>query len=332
MAREGRASRLPLYQRFLHIVKPVKWRDRLIASVVNGRLYTGSERVVSIQPDGMEMAYGLETTTGNYVVWGLASSNSGQYQQDPEPRGGSIIKYHFWQNWEEEKYPAFEYILASLDTAYTEKQENDASALTIWGVFREPKVINVGAEALWMPRQTPQIAVVPEGNPRIMLIYAWQERLEFDKLLQKVMSSCIKSPNGQGFPVDRLLVEAKASGHSIGQELYRNLRGTGKFGVELINPNLYGDKVARVHAVQHLFSDGMVFAPYPTREWAKEVIKQCAIFPKGGHDDLVDSTSMALRYLRDMGFALKREEYAVVAEEEMMYRSPSTNAPLYGGF
>jgi hypothetical protein len=33
------------------------------------------------------------------------------------------------------KYPAFEFILASVDTAYTEKKENDPSALTIWDVW-----------------------------------------------------------------------------------------------------------------------------------------------------------------------------------------------------
>jgi phage terminase large subunit-like protein len=104
-------------------------------------------------------------------------------------------------------------------------------------------------------------------------------------------------------------------------------RGTGKLGIDLINPGVYGDKVARVHAIQHLFADEMIFAP--DKAWADMVIDQCAVFPKGSRDDLVDSTSQALRYLRDSGFALKREEYATDATEEMMYRSPSNNAPLY---
>ena len=35
------------------------------------------------------------------------------------------------------RFPTCEYVVASLDTAYTEKTENDFSALTIWGVFTD---------------------------------------------------------------------------------------------------------------------------------------------------------------------------------------------------
>src|ERR1700682_5383342 len=44
----------------------------------------------------------------------------GQLQQRPEPKGGGIIKRAFWRLWESEVYPAFDFILACLDTAYTE--------------------------------------------------------------------------------------------------------------------------------------------------------------------------------------------------------------------
>jgi len=260
---------------------------------------------------------------------------SGQYQQDPEPRGGSIIKRDFWQLWKEDKYPPLDFILASLDTAYTAKEENDASALTIWGVFREDLNANeMGTEALWMPRDTPQVARGVSGSPRIVLMHAWQGRLEFNDLIQRVIESCtVDTPRisdriGEPrFAVDRLLIESKASGLSVGQELHRLFRGTGRFGVDLIDPKQYGDKVARVHAIQHLFSDKMIFAP--NKVWADVVINQCAIFPRGSHDDLVDSTSQALRFLRDSGFALKRTEYTIEVEEEMRYKSPNASSPLY---
>jgi len=35
------------------------------------------------------------------------------------------------------KFPAFSYIFASLDGAFTEDEQNDPSALTIWGHVRE---------------------------------------------------------------------------------------------------------------------------------------------------------------------------------------------------
>jgi predicted phage terminase large subunit-like protein len=231
----------------------------------------------------------------------------GQYQQTPEPRGGSIIKRDFWQLWEADKYPSFEFILGSLDTAYTAKEENDPSALTIWGVFRDEN-----------------------NNPKMMLMYAWQDRLEFHDLFQRVIDTCTLSPvpkEHPRFPVDRLLIEAKASGQSVGQELHRLVRGTGSLGIELIDPKRYGDKVARVQSIQHLFADNMIYAPNKT--WATMMINQAAIFPKGSHDDLVDSMSQALRYLRDAGFALRRDEQSSETEQSMLYRSPNENLPLY---
>lgn len=233
---------------------------------------------------------------------------AGQYQQFPVPKGGAIIKDDWWNDWELPKFPPFEYILASVDTAYTDKEENDPSALTIWGVFRDEN-----------------------QNPKIMLMYSWQARLQFNELVQRLIDTCTMSQKiktAPQFPVDRILIEAKASGLSVGQELHRLLRGTGKMGVEL-NP-VEGDKYARLQSVQHLFSDGMIYAPI--KEWADDVINQCSMFPKGAHDDLVDSTSQALRYLRDHGFALRREEYAVEALDEMTYKGSNYNAPLYGNF
>lgn len=256
---------------------------------------------------------------------------SGQYLQDPEPRGGSIIKRDFWQTWEEKKYPTLEFILASLDTAYTAKEENDASALTVWGVFRDDQsgVLPEPSAALWTPRNTASIAKGLPGNPRLILLHAWQERLEFNDLIQRVIETCTlgQSEGKARFAVDKLLIESKASGMSVGQELYRMFRGTGKLGIELIDPRPYGDKVARVHAIQHLFADGMIYAP--NKSWADTVINQCAIFPRGSHDDLVDSTSQALRYLRDMGFALRRTEYQMELEEELSYKGSSHGTPLY---
>jgi predicted phage terminase large subunit-like protein len=251
----------------------------------------------------------------------------GQYQQTPEPRGGAIIKREYWQLWKDPKFPPFEYIIASLDTAYTSKQENDPSAMTIWGLFRQdPELVMPGG-------LSPMAQAVYNESlpPKLMLIYAWQDRLEFNALCEKVLELCIFSKEREfSFPVDRLIIEAKAAGHSLTQELYRMIGGRGKMGLDLIDPargKWTPDKVARVHSIQHLFADKMIYAP--ERAYSDMVINQCAIFPKGSHDDLVDSTSMALRYLRDAGFALRREEHSIASADEMTYRSPRSSAPLY---
>jgi hypothetical protein len=60
-----------------------------------------------------------------------------------------------------------------------------------------------------------------------------------------------------------------------------------------------GDKVARALAVQANFANGMIYAP--DRVWSELVITEMEVFPKGRYDDLTDSTTKAIRYLRDNG-------------------------------
>ena len=216
---------------------------------------------------------------------------AGQYQQLPAPRGGGILKRADWQLWplggevfaadgkpvKPLEYPPFDYILASLDTALTEAEENDWSALTVWGSWRDANDV-----------------------PKLMLMEAWQARLAFYPLVQKILKSCRKRQ------VDRLVIEARANGISVAQEIVR-LSSDEEFGVQLIDPRKAGgDKVARAYAVQHLFENGLVYAP--ERAWAELVIGECEVFPKGAHDDLVDTVTQALWFLRKSGVALLGDE------------------------
>ena len=147
---------------------------------------------------------------------------------------------------------------------------------------------------------------------------AWQERLELSELVAKVASTCRK------MRVDKLLVEGKASGLSVAQEL-RRLYGAEDWSVQILNPGSL-DKLARIYSIQHLFSEGMIYAP--DRQWADMVIRQCEVFPKGKHDVLCDTTSQALRYLRETGLLVRAPER--IAEIDAGRRHVgSAPAPLY---
>lgn len=272
----------------------------------------------------------LERDKGPYAF-------ASQYQQSPEPRGGSIIKRDFWQMWDGSHFPQFEYILASLDTAYTTKESNDPSALSIWGVFRDDGDAKTVSRQFGSQRVDP-IFDVPnvKGNAKVMLLYAWRKRLEFNDLVREVINTCTRDKRvpakGPRFPVDRIIIEAKASGISVAQELRRLYALDGNFGIELIKLKGNQDKVARLHSVQHLFAEGLVYAPgYPDtgmwRDFAGMLIDEVSIFPHGANDDLVDTTSMAMRYLRDNGFMLMDKEKSMDDEEEIMYRGRPQ--PLY---
>lgn len=240
---------------------------------------------------------------------------AGQLQQRPEPRGGGIIKRDWWKLWNEPTYPAFDFIVASLDTAYTTKTENDPSAMSVWGVYSGDTVAqsvknNVGGDVVRTYTQQP---------PRVMMTYAWQERLELHELIDRVTKVC------KQMRVDILLIENKASGLSVAQEI-RRLFGHENFMVQLVDPQ-GADKLARLYSVQHLFAEGMIFAP--NKEWAEMVIAQVGTFPRGKHDDLVDTVSMSLRHLRDLGMLSRAPEIQADIAAGLQYPGKPL-APLYG--
>lgn len=242
-------------------------------------------------------------------------------QQTPEPRGGGIIKREWWQLWDQDVYPPMDYVVASLDTAYTEKTENDMSALTIWGIFSSDVIAQ--PTKVVSRHGTLYEAAINEGrsyaqqHPKLVMINAWADRLPLHELVTKVALSCKR------MRVDLLLIEGKASGISVAQEL-RRLYGSEEFGVQLVNPGAQ-DKMARLYSVQHLFAEGMIYAP--DRAWADQVITQCAQFPRAKHDDLVDTVSQALRHMRTSGLLTRPAEHIQQVEESL--RAKPQMKPLY---
>jgi predicted phage terminase large subunit-like protein len=245
-----------------------------------------------------------------------------QWQQEPAPRGGGVIKDEWWKLWEDDKYPALDFVVASLDTAYTVKEENDYSAMTIWGVFTsERKAIARQSSSRYGRLSDVEAREYGEIAPQVIMLYAWQKRLEFPDLVEEVMRQCKR------FAVDTLLIESKAAGISLAQELRRAL-GHGSFGIRLIDPK-GGDKLARLYSVQHIFADGIVHAP--DKEWSEMVIAQVRNFPKGKHDDLVDTVSQAMRFLRDTGMLTRAPERIAEIDEAMRHVSRTAQQPLYPG-
>ena len=80
-----------------------------------------------------------------------------------------------------------------------------------------------------------------------------------------------------------MIIEGKASGMPLTYELRKIGYSCYKFH-SLAKGN---DKHARVNSVAPLFESGQVWAP--DHKFAEEVIEECAAFPYGDNDDLVDS-------------------------------------------
>ena len=243
---------------------------------------------------------------------------AGQYQQRPAPRGGGLIGSDQWRLWDKPAFPSFDIVVVSYDGAYTDKTYNDPSAATVWGRFYLPEV----------------------REPQFMLIWAWQRRLAFHEVIETLHRTCLSArganvldmdrelPDG-GLKADHLLIEAKANGISAAQEIVR-LYGRRKFRTWQITPK--GDKTGRLLSVQHLFVGERLGAGFgPGQIWAPDttvcqaVIDEVSMFPKASGDHYTDTVSMGLRWLRDMGAALTREEAEADWVEENSYRKPRKN-------
>jgi predicted phage terminase large subunit-like protein len=212
--------------------------------------------------------------------------SSGQLQQDPSPEGGGILKTEFFQMWPADKrLPQFEYILQSYDTAFTEKTTGDPTGCTVWALFTYNGVKNA------------------------MLIDAWDEHLGYPDLRARVIEDWGTSYGADksakaGMPTsgkrpDRILVEAKASGQSLLQDLrLANVPAVS------YNPGR-ADKVARAHQLAPILEQGILWIPESAKNkghfvsWALPFIKQLTKFPVAEHDEYVDTTSQAIIYMKN---------------------------------
>jgi len=196
-----------------------------------------------------------------------------QYMQNPTSEEGAIIKREWWQVWDKDWIPALKHVIQSYDTAFSKKENADYSAITTWGVF----YLNDDAPA------------------SLMLLDAKKGRYDFPELKQ------VAFEQWKYWDPDTVIVEAKASGQPLTDELR-------KMGIPVVNfsPSKGNDKHTRVNSVAPLFESGMIWAP--EQEFAEEVIEECAAFPFGDHDDLVDSTTQAIMRFRQGGFVLHPDD------------------------
>lgn len=200
-----------------------------------------------------------------------------QYLQNPTIDGGAIIKRDQWKPWTKSQLPAFSYVIDSWDTAFTSKTANNFSARTRWGVFYYPDADG-------------------RNKANIMLIDSYRDRLEFPALKFQV-----KSDYGTGEFVDIILVEGRGSGLSLIDELHY-----AGFPVEPFVParkagGVSNDKVARAANVSDIFASGVVWYN-PECPLNDVTIEECADLPRGESDDLADTVTQAVQFLRDRSF------------------------------
>lgn len=186
---------------------------------------------------------------------------SSLYQQSPVADEGNIFKRGWWKEWTQEKPPVCQFILQSYDTAFTEKETGGHTAIQTWGIFVDDNNIQ-----------------------QAVLLSCLDESLSYPDLRRKSLELFKK------WQPDAVLIEYKASGQSLAQELMRA-------GIPVIKYNPDRDKVARAHSVAPLVEAGKVWVP-KGKVWAEEFVNQCSSFPYSRRKDMVDAFTQAMIYFR----------------------------------
>ena len=227
---------------------------------------------------------------------------------------GGVIKRSWLRLWPAAKpLPVFDWIVMSLDTAFTEattdrkSHDPDYSACTVWGGFRHK---------VKMPDGT------VDERSHVLLLDCWQEQLGLPELVKRVKrelntaygddqdTALIKpligsaKPHTSGRKPDIVVIEDKGSGISLRQVLDRE--GVASFAY---NPGR-ADKLTRLHIVSPVFARRQVWLPesdkFPgrARTWSDDLVHQLCSFTGRGslkHDDYVDSATQAIRLMMDKG-------------------------------
>ncbi len=187
---------------------------------------------------------------------------AGQYQQNPAPLDGGIIKRQ-WIRFYRELPAKLDFLVQSWDCTFTGGDRSDFVAGQVWG---------------------------RAGSKYYMLPYRLYDRLDFAPTKAAIKSCHALFPHANA-----ILIEDKANGPAIISELQKEISG-----VVPVSPD--GGKMSRAQAMAPLWEAGNIELPDPQvfdLPWMEAYIHNLCTFPRAAHDDDVDATSQALVYMRN---------------------------------
>ena len=186
---------------------------------------------------------------------------AGQYQQSPAPLGGGLVKAEWFKHYSEKDAPE------SFDRIVQSwDTANKATELSDFSVC-----------TTWGIK-----------GKNLYLLRVLRKRLEYPALKRAVREQqCLYDANV-------VLIEDKASGTQLIQELIAD----GFHRVTRYKPDC--DKIMRLHAQTGLIKNGFVYIPQAA-PWLAEYLHEMTVFPKGKHDDQVDSTAEMLDWFKRGG-------------------------------
>jgi len=183
---------------------------------------------------------------------------AGQYQQTPAPLGGGLVKAEWFKHYRAHERPE------SFDRVVQSwDTANKATELSDFSVC-----------TTWGIR-----------GKDLFLLSLLRKRLEYAALKRAMREQ------QSLFNANVVLIEDKASGTQLIQELIVD----GFYPVTGYKPEC--DKIMRMHAQTAMIENGFLHLP-EAAPWLAEYLHEMTIFPKGKHDDQVDSTAQFLDWFK----------------------------------
>jgi predicted phage terminase large subunit-like protein len=186
---------------------------------------------------------------------------AGQYQQAPSPQGGGMVKAAWFKSYAANDQPE------KFDQIVQSwDTANKASELSDFSVCTS-----------WGIK-----------GKNLYLLHVLRKRMEYPELKRAVREQC------EAFEANVVLIEDKASGTQLIQELIEQ----GLYAVTRYQPQ--SDKIMRMHVQTAMIENGFVHLPKEAA-WLAEYLHELTVFPKGKHDDQVDSTAQMLDWFKQAG-------------------------------
>jgi predicted phage terminase large subunit-like protein len=183
---------------------------------------------------------------------------AGQYQQSPPPLGGGLVKAEWFKRYRQSELP-----------------ERFDRIVQSWDTANKAtELSDFSVCTTWGVK-----------GKDLSLLDVFRRRLEYPALKRAVREQ------QSLFEATEVLIEDKASGTQLIQELIED----GCHGVTRYQPTI--EKIMRLHAQTGMIHNGFVHIP-ETAPWLAEYLHEMVVFPKGKHDDQVDSTAQFLDWFK----------------------------------
>ncbi len=249
---EEDVSAVCIEQGYTHLCLPAEAPTRQVITTPAGRVYEREPGgLLWPEREGPTEIAAAKVALGSYGY-------AGQYQQEPAPAEGGILKRAWWRYYRQAP-SAFDEVILSWDMAFKDEEAArggkppDFVVGQVWGRVAADKY----------------------------LLDQVRDRMDFTATCAALKAQVVKWPRARA-----KLVEDKANGPAVIAALRKTVPG-------LIPVEPQGSKTARAYAVSPDIEAGNVYLPEDA-PWVGDFVEECAKFPNGANDDQVDAMTQAL--------------------------------------